>query len=104
MKFISILLVSLLSIDNFTFSNQTTKEEKVTFRIKKGFSMVNGKFSKVDYNITLNKDGTETIYGTADISSVSASNSTRDKHLQNKEWFDATNYPKITIQSKNCKE
>ena len=100
MKFISILLVTLFSIGNFTFSAQTAKDGKVTFKIKKGFSNINGQFRKIDYKIVLEKDGSGTISGTADIASVSTGNATRDKHLQNKSWFDATNHPKIAIQSK----
>lgn len=99
MKIISILFVALISAGNFTASPQAVKERKVTFKIKKGFSTINGQFSKVDYNISLDKDGLETISGTADIASVSTGNATRDKHLQNKAWFDATNHPKIAIQS-----
>lgn len=100
MKLTSILLVTLFSIGNFTSTAQKAKEGKATFKIKKGFSTINGQFREIDYNVIFNKDGSGTISGTADISSVSTGNATRDKHLQNKEWFDATNYPKITIQSK----
>lgn len=100
MKLIGILLVTLISIGNFTFSAQTAKDGKVTFKIKKGFSTINGQFSKIDYKIVLDKDGSGTISGTADISSVSTGNATRDKHLQNKAWFDATNHPEIAIQSR----
>lgn len=100
MKIISILLVTLFSIGNFTISDQTSKEGKVTFKIKKGFSTINGQFHKIDYSIALDKDGSGAISGTADISSVLAGNATRDTHLQNEAWFDANNHPKIAIQSK----
>lgn len=100
MNFISILLVSLFSIGSFSNLNHTGETEEATFYIKKGFSKVNGQFNKIDYQISLDEKGYEAIYGTADIKTVTTGNATRDKHLQNKEWFDAANHPKITIQSK----
>ena len=100
MKLVSILLLTLFSIGNFSFADQKGNEGKVTFKIEKGFSTVNGKFSQIDYHIALDNDGSGTISGKADISSVSTGNSTRDKHLQNEAWFDTANHPKITIHSK----
>lgn len=100
MKFVSMLLVVLCSIGMITFSNQPTTEERVTFRIKKGFSTIKGEFSKVDYCIALDQSGAGTIYGTVTISSVSTGNATRDKHLQNQEWLDAATYPKIRLQAR----
>lgn len=100
MKLTSILLVALFSIGNFTISGQKANEGKVTFKIKKGFSTINGQFDKIDYRIALDKNGSGTISGTADISSISTGNAKRDQHLQNKEWFDAENHPQIAIQSK----
>ncbi|WP_430615242.1 YceI family protein [Flavobacterium sp. JP2137] len=100
MKLVSILLITLFSTGNFTFSAQTAKDRKVTFNIKKGFSTINGQFSKIDYKIVLDKDGSETISGTVGISSISTGNAKRDKHLQNEVWLDATNHPQLVIQSK----
>lgn len=100
MKFLSMLFVGLCSIGMITFSNQPAKNEEVTFRIKKGFSTIKGEFSKADYCIALNQSGTGTIYGTVAISSISTGNTTRDKHLQNEDWFDAATYPKIRLQSR----
>lgn len=93
-------MITLFSIGNSNLPTSTVKEGKVSFKIKKGFSTINGHFSRIDYNIALDKNGSGTISGTADIASVSTGNKTRDTHLQNKSWFDATNHPKIAIQSK----
>lgn len=100
MKLVSMLFLCLCSIGTITFSSQPTKEGKVTFYIKKGFSTIEGEFREMDYKITLEPSGTGTIEGTVDISSVSTGNTTRDKHLQNQTWFDAANYPKVRLRSR----
>lgn len=38
------------------------------------------------------------------VPSINTSNETRDEHLRNKEYFDATNYPQMTFTSKTFKK
>ncbi len=100
MKLIGILLASLFAIGPPTGIKQVEKTGKVTFSVKKGFRTVNGQFGIMDYRIQLDQESSSSVSGTVNVSSISTANTTRDKHLQKKEWFDAATYPTITLQSK----
>lgn len=74
---------------------QVQTKTPIAFSIKKGFLTVKGEFKKYDYHI----DPETNIQGKAEIASVYTESEKRDEHLQNKEWFDAKNYPYIEMQS-----
>lgn len=78
--------------------NSSAQNHPVTFQISKGFGKVNGYFKEVDYSIQLHTANPK-LSGTAKVSSIETNNDKRDRDLQKKEWFDATNHPKIVVES-----
>nr|WP_321413716.1 YceI family protein [uncultured Allomuricauda sp.] len=99
MKTAVIIFACFLAIESISLNTINEKDE-VAFSIRKGFGTVEGYFKKVDYDIEINEGSSNSISGKAQISSVSTGNSTRDKHLQNEDWFFTEKYPQIRIQSK----
>lgn len=96
----TVLLLALFSVGSPVPQPPAASDGQVTFSIKKGFGHVQGRFKVIDYKITLNKDGSGQISGTADVSSVTTGNASRDEHLQGESWFDAARHPKIQVSSK----
>lgn len=75
--------------------------DAVQFRIKNlGFD-VNGSFRGLKGKILFNGDNLSAtnIEVTIDASTVNTGNSTRDKHLRGKDYFDVTAFPQIKITS-----
>lgn len=93
--FIILLLASTTSL----FAQNST-EGKITFRVKKGFSTVQGEFQKFNYNIDLNGQ----VGGSAEVASIKTKSSKRDEHLQSEEWFNAKNFPQIEVISQKIEK
>jgi polyisoprenoid-binding protein YceI len=98
MKTAVIIFACILAIGGI--SSKATKEKgKAEFSIRKGFGTVKGYFKKIDYEIKINPGNSNSISGKALINNVYTGNSTRDKHLQNEDWFFTEKYPQISIKS-----
>ncbi len=98
-KLILLLFISFFALTGF-YADKPKEQFPASFQVTKGFSNVTGYFKEMDYKINLTEQGTSSISGTAKVASVHTNSSLRDKHLQNKNWFDSSKFPNITIESK----
>ena len=82
----SVKVNSKESVINFNYLSEETK----------------GSFSNVTAAVDLNLENlsTSTIFGEADVVTISTGNGARDKHLKSKTYFNASAFPKITFKSK----
>ena len=82
----SVKVNSKESVINFIYLSEETK----------------GSFSNVTAVVDLNLENlsTSTIFGEADVVTISTGNGARDKHLKSKTYFNASAFPKITFKSK----
>ncbi len=73
----------------------------VDFKIKNIGMYVDGKFKDVTINSNFNKENLENSYinATIKVNSITTENAKRDKHLLSDDFFDATNYPTIKLES-----
>lgn len=101
MKCIIVLFVFLAQTSVAQTYLPMDADDAVQFRIKNlGFD-VNGSFSGLKGKILFNGDNlsASNIEVTINASTVNTGNSTRDKHLRGKDYFDATAFPQIKITS-----
>jgi polyisoprenoid-binding protein YceI len=96
MKFNTVFLLSFFLLFTYSCFGQN---ESVSFKISKALTSIQGNFEKINYKVSLNEDGTGSIFGTADIVSINTKNKKRDEHLQQEDWFFVEKYPKIEIVS-----
>ncbi|TXH22271.1 MAG: polyisoprenoid-binding protein [Chitinophagaceae bacterium] len=102
MKFLLVLVITILSLQvhaqQFTPDNA---KSKVSFVIKNMGIDVDGSVKGLSGNINFNPKNIakSSFYVTADASTVNTDNTKRDNHLQQSDFFDVANYPKITISS-----
>lgn len=75
-------------------------ENGVSFSIRKGFGTVSGSLTITRYQIDLTHGK---INGSAGVSVIATGNSSRDKHLQNPDWFHAAQHPDIVIRSQSIR-
>lgn len=67
-------------------------------------SSVEGKFTKMDGQITLDKDFQKSkVTATADTDSIDTGVKDRDLHLRSADFFDSKNHPKLTFTSTSIK-
>lgn len=73
----------------------------VRFTIGKAFWDVSGRIEPVSYSVNFDPQnpGEAKIKGSVNVKDIDTGNKTRDKQLQDEDWFDAKNHPKIRIES-----
>lgn len=102
MKLFFFLAITVLSfqIQAQQFTPNNTKS-KVSFVIKNMGIEVDGSIKGFSGNINFNPKNIakSSFFVTADASTVNTDNTKRDNHLQQSDFFDVANYPKITISS-----
>jgi len=83
------------------FSVAMQAQNSIKFRIKNGGFTVPGSFSSFKPYVTYDKanPSSSKFSCTVDISSINTNNSGRDKHLKNKDFFDAEKYPTMKFES-----
>lgn len=76
-------------------------EHELSFTIKNFGVNVDGSFgaSKVMGTLDLNNPQQTKLEATVDVKTIDTSNSTRDEHLKEAEYFDAVNFPEIRFRS-----
>lgn len=100
MKKFFLLSITTFFLCGIVFSQSTTVQNyPISFQISKGFGKVQGYFEKVEYTIQLENPNNYKLRGTAEVANIQTQNSKRDADLQKKNWFNATQFPKISMQS-----
>jgi polyisoprenoid-binding protein YceI len=65
-----------------------------------GFSTMRGRFNTTSGTVTLDKDkGTGTVEIEIDVNSIDTAHAKRDEHLRGPDFFNATEFPKMTYKS-----
>lgn len=86
-----------------TAQNQAWKvtNSKVTFKIKNAGLTVDGSFKGLEADIRFDpaKAYGNKIEASVDVKTINTSINSRDNHLKKEEYFDAENFPKITMKS-----
>ncbi|XVJ64842.1 MAG: YceI family protein [Lacibacter sp.] len=101
MKYISVFFIFFAQSAVAQTYSPTDAGDAVQFRIKNlGFD-VNGSFRGLKGKILFTSDNlsASNIEVTIDATTVNTDNSTRDKHLRGKDYFDAIAFPQIKITS-----
>lgn len=100
-------LLSFLTILGILTSTSHQKEEKnaIRFEIRNAGITVNGHFSEFLYTIEFNpkKLKESRLEGRAVVSSISTGIRLRDNHLQGRQYFRASEFPEITMKSKEIR-
>jgi polyisoprenoid-binding protein YceI len=104
MKIKSILQVAiLLLLVHFSFAQTPLKvvSSAITFTIKNAGLKVNGSFSGLEADIRFSPTEykASTIKASVNANSIKTGIDARDNHLKKAEYFDAVNFPKITMES-----
>jgi len=100
MKKIFALLIILTSITISNGQNWKATSSSITFSIKHAMgSTANGTFGNLNSDINFNpsKLNEAKIVATIDAVTFNTGNTSRDKTLKGKEYFDVEKYPKITM-------
>jgi polyisoprenoid-binding protein YceI len=107
MKTILSLAFALLFVSN-AFAQATwefdVSHSSINFSVSHMMvSETTGKFKKFDGKVVAKADdfSGSTIEFTADIASVNTEDAKRDEHLQQPDWFDAAQFPKMSFKSKS---
>jgi polyisoprenoid-binding protein YceI len=107
MKKISLLLTALvLALQAFAQVKHAVTKATVTYEIKNMGINTNGKFNSLQADIAFDKANlaASSILATVDVSSIDSDNTMRDNHLKADDYFDAAQYPKITMKSTSFKQ
>lgn len=104
MKIKSILQVAiLLLLAHFSFAQTPLKvvSSAITFTIKNAGLKVNGSFSALEADIRFSPTEykASTIKASVNANTIKTGIEARDNHLKKAEYFDAVNFPKITMES-----
>jgi polyisoprenoid-binding protein YceI len=100
---LSILMI-MISMNTISYSQIWTALQnlKVEFKIKNAGISVDGKFTDVSANVSVDEKNFEnsTFNGVIQTKSVNTDNSLRDGHLKNKnQFFNVVKYPTITMKA-----
>ena len=105
--FVGALVVALGSV---AFANETYKfvpgHSKIGFSVHQFLGTTNGKFTKFDGKIEIDRDHPEnsSVAARIDVRSVDTGIIKRDNHLRSAEFFAVEKYPEITFRSRNVKQ
>jgi polyisoprenoid-binding protein YceI len=105
--FVGALVAGLGSV---AFANETYKFEpahsKIGFSVHQFLGTTNGKFTKFDGKIEIDRDHPEnsSVAARIDVRSVDTGIIKRDNHLRSPEFFAVEKYPEITFRSRNVKQ
>ncbi len=106
LKVVVLLLIGTLNIyaEKETYVIDTA-HSSVSFKIRHFFSKVTGAFGQFEGSLSVDKKNMEesSAQATIDVKSVDTHQQKRDTHLQSPDFFDASQYPTITFQSKKWK-
>jgi polyisoprenoid-binding protein YceI len=96
-----------MSTDTLTKWTIDTAHSEITFKVKHlVISTVTGKFKDFDASFESDNEDFEnaTIAFEANIDSIETGNGDRDNHLKSEDFFNATEYPKMTFESTSFKK
>ena len=108
MKAQIVLVLFLVSFLNLNAQESVYNNDKTTvnFKIKNMGFTVKGKFKKVSVSSNFNTNDLENsfIKSTILVNSIDTGNKKRDKHLINKDFFEASTYEEIQLTSSKIKK
>ena len=105
--FVGALVAALGSI---AFANETYKFEpahsKIGFSVHQFLGTTNGKFTKFDGKIEIDRDHAEksSVAARIEVRSIDTGIIKRDNHLRSPEFFAVDKYPEISFRSRNVKQ
>ena len=105
--FVGALVAALGSI---AFANETYKFEpthsKIGFSVHQFLGTTNGKFTKFDGKIEIDRDHAEnsSVAARIEVRSIDTGILKRDNHLRSPEFFAVDKYPEISFRSRNVKQ
>jgi polyisoprenoid-binding protein YceI len=104
-KYFASIIILSLSLIAFSQAKHTVTKSSITFRIKNLGINVGGSFSGLKGDIQFDPAHLDAsaIEASIDVHSINTDNDTRDEHLKSDSYFDAAQYPKITIKSVSFK-
>lgn len=102
MRNVLVLLLTVYTLVAHGQTNWKASDAEVKFAIKNAGLTVNGSFSGFtgDFLFSPESLNTSRITASVAVATIKTGVEARDKHLKKEEYFNATNYPLITIQSK----
>jgi polyisoprenoid-binding protein YceI len=107
MKIISLTLTAfVITLHAFAQVKHAVTKAAISYEIKNMGVQTNGKFNALQADIVFDKANLQasSIQATVDVNSIDSDNSIRDKHLKADDYFDAAQYPKITMKSTALKQ
>ena len=95
------IISSLLIISNLNSQELNINTKKASVKFEFISEQTEGTVSGLEAKIILNTDdlSKSSIEGSVDVTTLTTSNSMRDKHLQKSDMFDAKKHPKMTFKS-----
>ncbi|MBO6605295.1 YceI family protein [Psychroserpens sp.] len=102
-KKILLLLVGIISSCTFLTAQEKETYVAVDFKIKNLGINVDGRFNTASITTNFTNEDYKQWYleGHVVVNTIDTDNSARDEHLLESDYFDATKFPKITLQSKS---
>ncbi|HEY6070703.1 MAG TPA: YceI family protein [Chthoniobacterales bacterium] len=111
MRFRNAVLIELIAAasSSVALANETYRfdqaHSKIGFSVHQFLGTTNGKFTKFDGKIDIDREHPENSSVTAriDVRSIDTAIVKRDNHLRSEEFFNVAKYPEITFKSRNVK-
>lgn len=104
-KYFASIIILSLSLIAFSQAKHTITKSSISFQIKNLGVNAEGSFSGLKGDIQFDPAHLDvsSIEASVDVHSINTDNDTRDEHLKSDSYFDAAQYPKITIKSVSFK-
>lgn len=98
---LKLIIIFCLTFLIVSAQEQSESSPTVMFKIKNMGFNVDGSFTNVKISTNFNSDNLASSYinGTIKVSSIDTDNKKRDKHLRNKDYFEAEKYGTIQLTS-----
>ena len=111
MRFRNAVLIGIIAVvfTSIAFANETYRfdqaHSKIGFSVHQFLGTTNGKFTKFDGKIDINREHPENSSVTAriDVRSIDTTIVKRDHHLRSEEFFNVAKYPEMTFKSRSVK-
>jgi polyisoprenoid-binding protein YceI len=105
-----LIVAGILATASLAVAGETYKfdpsHSKIGFSVHQFLGTTNGKFSKFDGKIDIDREHPEnsTVVARIDVHSIDTGINKRDNHLRSPEFFNVEKYPEITFKSRSVKQ